>query len=99
MSDVAAFSGAQKIRAPRHSHSHDKSVFSDTAKKSALTDAAKFSELRKHVHSHSHDKSVFSDMFSNVASFSDTKKRRAPRHSHSYDKSLFSSQRSVALQR
>ena len=46
-SDVLWFSDAQKEkkrkRAPRHSYSHDKSVFSDTAKKSAFSDAAMFS--------------------------------------------------------
>ena len=37
-SDIAAFSDAQKICAPQHAKSHDKSVFSDTARKSAFSD-------------------------------------------------------------
>ena len=46
-SDAAAFYDAQKICTPRHSHSHDKFTFRDTAKNSAFSDAAAFSDAQK----------------------------------------------------
>ena len=57
-SDIAAFSDAQKTCAPRHSYSHDKSVFSYTVKKTAFSDAQKTCALRN---SYIRDQSVFSD--------------------------------------
>ena len=57
-SDAATFSDAQKTCAPRHSYSHDKSVFSDTVKKSAFSDAAALVAPESYIHY----KSVFSDM-------------------------------------
>ena len=71
--DIAKFSDAHKRRPLRHSYSHDKSVFSDTAKRSAFSDAAAFSDAQKTCasrHSHSHDKSVFTDKV-NKSAFND----------------------------
>ena len=43
-SDDATFSDAQKKCSPRHSHSHDSSAFSDTAKTSRFSDVAALSD-------------------------------------------------------
>ena len=84
MAKKLAFGDAQKRRAPRHSHSHNKLVFSDTAKHSPFSDAAAFTEAQKSCalrYSHSHDESVSSDTvnksaFSDVAAFSVAHERR-----------------------
>ena len=92
-----------KTCSPRHSHNHDKSIFTDTTKKSEFGDTAAFSDAKKTCalrHSHSHDKSVFRDTtLSDVTSFSDVQKRRAARHSHGHDKPMCSCYRLLALQR
>ena len=69
-------------------------MFSDTARKSTLSDVVSLSDVQKRrapQNSHS-DKSVFNDTakksaFSEVAAFGDA---HTPRHSHSHDKSVFS---------
>ena len=48
--DAAAFSDAQKTCAPRHSHSHDKFVFSDTAKSRRSVTPQRLVTIRKYVH-------------------------------------------------
>ena len=90
---VALFSDTQGKSAPRHLHSHDKSVFSDTAKRSVFSDVAAYSIAKKKRalrYSYSRDKSVFRDKvkksaFNDAAVFSDAQKRRAPRHSHRHN--------------
>ena len=76
----------------RHPYSPDKSVLSDTAKRSQRS-----VKLRKDVHPgiHTATASVLSDTaknaaFSDAAAISVAQKTVAPRHSHSNDKFVFS---------
>ena len=86
LSDVTALSDSQESYAPRLAHSHEKSAFSDTAKKTAFSDAQISCATR---HSHSHDRSAFSDT-AKTSACSDAHRRYAHRQADSLDKFVFS---------